>query len=175
MQKVYLPKEKASDYYQKQEDEQFLHFSLQGTLPAGQMLVLNTASGTFSYIFCNEDKQRLVLQQQFTSSELSLLLPLLKLFPHYCPYELMFASFYNGNVTDLVVEQCRRRLQEAFEAGTWDQEMKPIRNVLSRVRIKLRDFGMSVSSILETGYVLRVVSLPEVMVDLLNLDDQMRQ
>ena len=166
MQQVYLSQEKASDYYLKQDDEKLLHFSLQGRLPKGHTLVLSTTSGVFSYIFCPDNLPRLVLQQQFTSSEVSIVLPLLKLFPHYCPYEVMFASFYNGNVTDAVVAQCRRRLQAAFEAGTWDQEMKPIRNVLSRVRLKLRDFGLSISSILETGYVLKLVSLPEVTVDM---------
>jgi len=94
------------------------------------------------------------MQQQFTSSELSLLRPLLELYPHYCPYEVMFASFYNGTITDEMVEQYRQRLYEALEADIWDQQLRPIRNVLSRTRIKLRPFGIDISSILETGYIL---------------------
>jgi hypothetical protein len=58
------------------------------------------------------------MQQQFTSSELSLLIPLLELFPEYCPYEVMFASFYNGTITNETVELCR-------------QQLRPLRNVLS--------------------------------------------
>lgn len=161
MQQVYLSQEKASDCYLKQDDEKFLHFSLQDMLPASHTLVLSSTSGVFSYVFCPDNLPRLVLQQQFTNSELAILLPLLKLFPHYCPYEVIFARFYNGQVTDQIVEQSRLHLQAAFEEGRWDQEMKPIRNVLSRVRLKLRDFGLAISSILETGYILRVVSLPE--------------
>jgi hypothetical protein len=37
--------------------------------------------------------------------------------------------------------------------------MRPVRNVLSRTRLKVRSFGIEISSILETGYVLMV--LPE--------------
>jgi hypothetical protein len=160
MQRVSPPKETTADYYLKQEDEKILHFSLQDTLPRGHSVVVNTTSGTLSYLCCSGDRPRLVIQQQFTSNEMRVLIPLLKSFPHYCPYEVMFASFYNGKVTDATVIQCRRRLQEALEAGTWDQEMKSIRNVLSRTRLKLRDFGINISSILETGYILRLESVP---------------
>jgi hypothetical protein len=97
-------------------------------------------------------------QQQFTSSELSLLRPMLELFPHYCPYEVMFASFYNGAVTEITVEHCRQRLYEALADGAWDQQLRPIRNVLSRIRLKLRPFGIDISSILETGYILLIES-----------------
>ncbi len=57
-------------------------------------------------------------------------------------------------MTDTTVERCRQRLQEAQEAGVWDQEMRPVRNVLSRTRLKTRAFGIEISSILETGYIL---------------------
>ena len=45
------------------------------------------------------------------------LLPLIEQFPYYCPYEVMFASFYNGNVHERTVARCRERLQEAMEEG----------------------------------------------------------
>ncbi|MBO0792593.1 MAG: hypothetical protein J2P36_16820, partial [Ktedonobacteraceae bacterium] len=78
------------------------------------------------------------------------------MFPYYCPYEVMYASFYNGKVSDKVVERCRRRLLEAQEEGIWDQEMRPVRGALSRARLKLRPFGIDISSILSTGYILMV-------------------
>ena len=158
MQTVCLPQVKTSNDNQlcKPDNEEILYFSLVGTLPAGHTLVLNTRLGTFSYLSRGIDRPRLEIQQQFTSSELSLLCPLLELYPHYCPYEVMFASFYNGTITDAIVEQYRQRLYEALEANVWDQQLRPIRNVLSRTRIKLRPFGIDISSILETGYILLV-------------------
>ena len=158
MQTVCLPRAKTSNDDQpcKADNEEILYFSLEGTLPAGHTLVLNTRLGTFSYLSRGIDRPRLEIQQQFTSSELSLLCPLLEMYPHYCPYEVMFASFYNGTITDAIVEQYRQRLYEALEADVWDQQLRPIRNVLSRTRIKLRPFGIDISSILETGYILLV-------------------
>ncbi|HEX4716564.1 MAG TPA: hypothetical protein VH164_16725, partial [Ktedonobacteraceae bacterium] len=100
----------------------------------------------------------LLAEQQFSSSEMSILVPLLQSHPHYCPYEVLLASFNCGNTTDASVERYRLRLQEAQFAGVWDYEMRPVRNILSRARFKLRDFGIEISSILETGYIL--ISLP---------------
>ncbi len=164
MQTVCLPKGKPSDYYQQQqereqdEEQQMLYFPLEGALPADATLVLNTALGTLSYLSCGAGGPRLKVQQQFTNSELSLLRPLLELFPHYCPYEVMFASFYNGTVTEMTIKHCRQRLYEALADGAWDQQLRPIRNVLSRTRLKLRPFGIDISSILETGYILLIES-----------------
>jgi hypothetical protein len=78
-------------------------------------------------------------------------------YPYYCPYEVLFASFYNGDVTEMIVARCRQRLQNSLEIGTWDQEMRPVRNVLSRTRLKLRTFGVNITSILETGCILRLM------------------
>jgi len=49
-------------------------------------------------------------------------------------------------------------LHEAQVEGIWDQEMRPVRNVLSRARLKMRAFRIEISSILETGYILMMLS-----------------
>ncbi|HEV2581169.1 MAG TPA: hypothetical protein VGT44_09995 [Ktedonobacteraceae bacterium] len=144
----------ASVLDKSRDDEVMRYFTLDGALPDGRALVLNAQFATLSLISNGDERPRLVAQQQFTASELSLLLPLLELYPHYCPYEAMFASFYNGAVTEETVERCRRQLQDALDAGVWDQQMRPVRNVLSRVRFKMRSFGIDIVSILETGYIL---------------------
>lgn len=141
--------------------QEMLYFAPAGLLPTGHTLVLNRAFGTLSYLCKGVDRPQLLMQQQFTSSELSLLLPLLELFPDYCPYEVMFASFYNGTITDEAVELCRQQLYRALERGTWDQQLRPLRNVLSRTRMKLRPFGIDISSILETGYILIITARPD--------------
>lgn len=164
MQAVRLHQGKTYDNYQLRsmsDNKEMLYFSLESTLPAGHTLVLNTALGTLSYLSRRVDRPRLEIQQQFTTSELSLLRPLLELFPDYCPYEVMFASFYNGTITDEAVEHCRQLLYEALERGTWDQQLRPLRNVLSRTRMKLRPFGIDISSILETGYILMITPRSE--------------
>lgn len=160
MQVVCPPKGKSAKAFvtTTQDAETIRYFTLQGALQEGQTLVLNTALGTLSFLSNGDSAPRLLIQQQFTASELSLLVPLLEQYPHYCPYEVMFASFYNGVITEDTIERCRIQLQEALEAGCWDQQMRPVRNVLSRIRFKLRGFGLDIISILETGYILMITS-----------------
>lgn len=157
MQVVAYCEEKNSRNNLEQHTESIRHFSLQDALPAGHTLALNIELGTLSYISSGGEVPQLVAQQQFTASELSILLPLLDSYPYYCPYEVLYASFYNGNITEMIVARCRQRLQNAQEIGTWDQEMRPVRNVLSRTRLKLRTFGLNIASILETGCILRLM------------------
>lgn len=154
MQKVSLRKVKTPISYMPENNEEILHFSLQGLLPTGHTLALNTTLGTLSHLVCKQDRPYMLLEQQFTTSEISVLMPLLESYPYYCPYEVLLASFNGGRVNEITTARCRKRLQEAQEAGVWDQEMRPVRNVLSRTRLKTRTFGIEISSILETGYIL---------------------
>jgi len=158
MQAVTEREEKVAFQLPEPCDVAIQHFSLQDELPAGHKLALNPTNGTLSYLVWDGTQVHMVLQQQFTSSELSLLVPLLNSYPYYCPYDVMYAHFYNGTITDEEIAQARRHLQNAFKRGSWEQEMKPVRNVLSRTRAKLQHFGYTISSILETGYIVRVRS-----------------
>jgi hypothetical protein len=154
MQKASLRKVKSPVRYVQENTEEVLHFSLQGLLPPGHTLALNASLGTLSHLVCKQDRPHMLMEQQFTTSEICVLLPLLEAYPYYCPYEVLLASFNNGRVTEATITRFRQRLQEAQEAGIWDIEMRPVRNVLSRTRLKTRAFGIEISSILETGYIL---------------------
>jgi hypothetical protein len=154
MQRVSLRKVKTPVSYLQENGDEILHFSLQGLLPVGHTLALNTTLGTLSHLACKQDRPLMLMEQQFTTSEICVLLPLLEAYPYYCPYEVLLASFNSGRVTETAVARSRERLLDAQEAGVWDQEMRPVRNVLSRTRLKTRTFGIEISSILETGYIL---------------------
>ena len=156
-----IPNNNASIQKQEQAQDTFLHFSLMDTLPAGHTLVINRALGTLSHIAVEGDRARLLGQQQFTASELSILLPVIESFPYYCPYEELFAHFYHSTVNEQTIARAREHLQQAQEDGIWDQEMRSVRNMLSRARLKARSLGLDVASILETGYILKVGPLPQ--------------
>lgn len=160
MQRISLRKVKTSVYHVQPTDEEILHFSLDDLLPEGHMLALNLPLGTLSLIANSRDNSYpyLLAEQQFTTSELCVLIPLLRSYPYYCPYEVLLASFNNGNVNESTIDRSRKRLYEAQLAGIWDQEMRPVRNVLSRARLKMRAFRIEISSILETGYILMELS-----------------
>jgi hypothetical protein len=150
---------------QKASKDVFLHFSLQDALPSGHVFVINRKLGTLAHIATKDEHVRLLGEQQFTVSEMNVLLPLLDAFPFYSPYEVLYAHFYSDDVTEQVITRTRTDLQKAQEEGTWDQEMRSVRTTLSRTRLKLRVLGLNVSSILETGYILRIVSLPRLPED----------
>ncbi len=153
-----------------ESSEEIIHFPLKGLLGADQSLALNSALGTISLLANGDERPVLVMEQQLTTSEMGAFLPLLEEYPYYAPYETLLASFLTGKASELAIARCRRQLQEAKQydeeneekgqtgATAWDQEMRPLRNVLSRVRPKIRRLGLDVTSILETGYLLKVYS-----------------
>jgi hypothetical protein len=125
-------------------------------LPAGYSLALNTRLSTLALLWHDEDSAHptLVAEAQFSDNEMGVLVPLLQQYPNFCPYEILLANFYMNKTDEAIVDSFRLRLQEAMYAGVWDHEMRPVRNILSRVRFKLRDFSLEINSILETGYIL---------------------
>ena len=143
-------------------EDQILHFPLEGLLPDDCQFALNTALGTLCLIGSAPDDSypRMLAEQQFTASELCVLLPILRAYPHHCPYEVTLASFTSGGrVTSDNVTWAQQRLAQAKEEGYWDQEMRPMRNILSRARLKMRYLGVEISSIIETGHIL--MQLPD--------------
>jgi hypothetical protein len=48
----------------------------------------------------------------------------------------------------------RTRLQQAREEGYWDEEMRHLRNMHSRARLKLQEMRPGIVSLFETGYLL---------------------
>ncbi len=85
MQKVSLRKVKTPASYLREDNEEILHFSLQGLLPVGHSLALNTTLGTLSHLVCKQDRPHMLMEQQFTTSEICVLMPLLEAYPYYCP------------------------------------------------------------------------------------------
>jgi hypothetical protein len=138
-------------------DNEIAYYPLPAILPLGHVLVLNKRRGLLSYLAPAEATNwpRLLGQEQLSANEMRVLIPLLDHYPDYCPYEAVWASFYTGQTTTEAIDRARLRLQEAQFANVWDHEVKPIRNILSRVRFKLRSFSIDIRSIMETGYLLK--------------------
>lgn len=127
------------------------YYSLSNLLPTSHVLVLNRELGTLLQLTADAAGPRLIAEQQFTYSELRVLVPLMSIYPDYCPDEVLLANFNSEQVTEQIIEQCRHRLDMQT---SWDAEMRPLRNVLSRTRLKLQAFGINILPIQETGYML---------------------
>ncbi len=140
------------------EEPRIIHYVLTGLLPQGHVLALNRDLAVLSYfapLSPGGTWPRLLVQEQFSRNEERILFSLLENYPHFCSYEALIASYFTGQLTDANLERYRLRLQEARLAGVWEQEVRSTRNLLSRVRFRLRKFGIEVRSILETGYMLK--------------------
>jgi hypothetical protein len=133
---------------QHNEESGISHFSLQGLIPKGQTLVLNPETRTVSLL---SDGPLLIVEQQLSANEMYMFVPILKSFPHYCPYEVLLSHISTKTVTLASIERCRQRLQEAQASGKWQQELRPIRRALSSLRNKLRSFDLGISNVRERG------------------------
>ncbi len=65
---------------------------------------------------------------------------------------MLLAHFSYHRVTEQVIERMRRRWYAAQEEGVADSVLRPVRNVLSRVRLKVQAMGLDVVSLLDLGY-----------------------
>ena len=92
---------------------------------------------------------QVVEQLLLNPSEMYVVEALLSNYPEYCPYESILSS-----ATGKSVERCRALINQAEEDGSIDPVMRPVRNLLGRVRLKLMPFGIKVRSMIHTGYVL---------------------
>lgn len=151
-----LTRKARSSPAQFNQEMEILHFAPPGLLAPEQALAFNTTLGTLSLLGWMNDRPRLIIEEQFTPREISVLVPLLRAYPSYCPYELILASYEAGRLTEETISRYRTRLLEALQQpGDWDEMMRPVRGVLSRTRLKLRSFGLVIASVSETGYMLR--------------------
>jgi hypothetical protein len=151
---------KALDIQQSREDG--LHFyPLEGLLPAGQALSVNTTSFIVSLVSTNSVNSNPIQKQQLvTETDMRLLLLLLES-PYYCPQEMLRASLFSSYAGLLyglfspqtvaraewqsTIAEQRLLLQRAQELGTWKKELKPLYNVRSKLRSKLHPFDLGIA------------------------------
>jgi hypothetical protein len=126
-------------------------------LPDGVVFAIYRDLGFAAIVICKGGNAQMRSAQFFPPSEMATLMPLVVSHPDYCPNEYLLASF-SGGATEEDIEKARIRLLRAKERGEWDMMMLPMRNALSRVRMKLNTLGIDVRSIFETGYLLRPYS-----------------
>ena len=132
----------------KNVETKIVHLSLPGLLSTDQTLALNLETRTLSLL---SDGPRLIMEQRFSVNEMSVLVPILESFPHYCLYEVLLAHISSHTITPASIAHCSQRLQEAQNGGTWQQELRPIRRALSSLRSKLHRFDLAISNVRERG------------------------
>ena len=150
-------------------------YPLEGLLPAGQGLSVNTTYLVVSLISRNSANGNPILQQKLlTEPQMRLLLPLLQS-PYYCPHQVLYASLscsyrmllaglFSSKCTatkewQAIIQKANLLLEQAQMQGTWRKELKQLYNVLSELRPKLHPFGLGIS-VSSAGAAYVLVSLP---------------
>ena len=116
-------------------------------------LALDSAQRVLVWLSSETGSSRVHGTVLFTENEWAVLLPVLEQYPNYCPFEIVVASF-GGTVTEQTIVRARNAMNRAIACGELNSILKPVRNMMSRVRLKLRPIGLDVLSIYQTGYIL---------------------
>jgi len=134
---------------------------LSAGLPEGQVIALDAGSGVISYMVSSTTRPRLVMQDQFSEVEMTIVLPLFLRFPVFCTYEELCASFYDRDTESQIVEKRREILRRAKETKTLDNELRQIQSAVNRAKMKIRPFGFEIGAIQRKGYMLIVLERPD--------------
>lgn len=141
-----------------EEQGSIQYYVLAGLFPPTHVFALNLALGTLLHLYWEEQLPHpLVLgEQQCTEHERDLLRPLLVSYPQWVPYEILHVSYFQGfdRLSKPLIAQAQARLETLREEKLWNAEMKTMRNVMARLRLKLREVGLDTVNMLETGYLL---------------------
>lgn len=162
-------------YFLNKREDGLRLYPLEGLLPIGQALSVNTSHLVISLISRNSANGNLILlQRRLAEPQMRLLLTLLQS-PSYSPHEILYASLfcsYQGLLEGLffsrdlpgeewqsTIEEKRGLLQIAHKSGTWKRDLKPLYNALSKLRDILRPFGLGIS-VSASGAAYALISLP---------------
>lgn len=128
------------------EEGRFLTFTLDSLLPVGVRVRIDTIT---KIVTCIEEDGTFSEQFTLTDAEYDVFIALLSAYPHYAPREALLRAYSRRSI-----EQCRKRIYDAELAGDVGAVMSPVRNLLSRARLKLHLIGLEATSLPDTGYIL---------------------
>ena len=128
----------ANDEYSEHQPYALLRLSLTGLLPATQQLVVNPRARTAILLEQAASGEAIILtEQQFSPNGMRVLIPLLRAYPNYCPYEALLAALFS-----LTVDEARHQLREIKEVA-----LRSVRRAVGSLATRLRAFGLRVQSV----------------------------
>ena len=134
---------------QEQNEQRTLERVLRHLLGEQVILFAHPRNHTLAVYGGTDSPQNVI--EVLTANEWKVLLALAESYPYYSPYEVLLAG-----LTSLSVERSRALLQAAHQHGTLRQELGPVRDVIKKLRRKLRSFSLTVISLNRLGYHLTV-------------------
>ena len=133
-------------------EDRITHHSL--PFGGGMHFAINHTLGTITVLTVRDGKPLVIGETQLAESELLLFLVLLDNHPSYSPYEHLYAVFTWGNANEQNINAARQVIHTAIEESNLEMLMRPLRNLISRLRLHVKAIGINVASVSETGYML---------------------
>src|SRR5260370_3952634 len=114
-----------------EEQESIQYYVLEGLFPATHVFALNLALGTFLHLYWEERlPYPLVLgKQHLTERERDLLRPLLAHYPQFAPYEIIYASYFEGfdHLSQTLIALAQAKLEMPRDGKLSTADMRPLR------------------------------------------------
>lgn len=134
-----------------QHTDDLLLFPLDGLYPPNLRLIVNPQLRTAT-LFSDAagHEAHILAQQHFSPNGMRLLIPLLRAYPHYCPYDTLLAHLFT-----LSPEEARQHLH-----GSWERAIRPVRRTIGSLATGLQALGLSVCNIRGVGYLLEAAPRP---------------
>lgn len=134
--------DRREEYFQLME----IFVVVQLALPNGQMVIANPRLRTLSLLNLHISLP-LLAQAHFSVSEWSVLLVLLRTFPHDASYAELYAALSSR-------EQSQNSNYFDAMGGEYipHEALRPIREIVSGVRLKVRSFGFEIRANRDMGY-----------------------
>jgi len=126
--------------------------AIQRLLPSRRLLTANSATRTLICFALNGQPPLTVLiEQRFSSSEWRVVLPLLQGYPRSQPYDRLLSALHG-----ITPARGREQLQAAQRNGRLRETLRPLRDIISRLRPKLKEFSLDIATRQGNGYILIV-------------------
>lgn len=133
---------------QSPDETRFRMYRLSDLLPACCWMTVDEELRVVSLLCSGEEGVQITQQQQFTDQEYDLLCLMLDGYPDYVPLADALSCLTGRNLG-----ACRKEVNQALDEGYIEEVIRPVRNLMSRIRIKFRRFGLDIKSIIGTGYI----------------------
>lgn len=116
--------------------------TLQLALPKNRLLLANGDTRILSFLVTDAQhpSQNIPVQQRFSPGEWQILDLLLRSFPQAVEHDHLLALLYR-----ISPQQSRRRLEAAQKKGQLREFLRPLREIITSLRRKLRPFSLGIA------------------------------
>ena len=142
--------------HETQEKRVIVYLLPQEPLATEEVFAFDVTSRIVIRLAVGEDGLPQLLGSQCLSpGEAFIFHALFNAYPYQTLMEELYAAWFFHSLTDASLAKSRDRLRQAQANDALEQELDPIRTIVSRIRLKVRKLGLDIAGIYDVGYQLQ--------------------